>query len=301
VNERDEQLQTALRVDPIITCSSSAGTSWARRRRRRTWRSARSICCGHARCFSRLFASRRDHLYLHPETGDLECIHCCEVNGKHEPECTMLFVFEALARASQRHEPRPATAYDVRQPSKERRAHAAGVDRSSRASGRAASVPMPAQARRRIYTRCQLCSVILGLDDDTARGLCIDCQQRPRPVGSDRTGAASRAGRCGDHAGRARVDVEPADAVGPVQKRPSPQRRNRHQAHAHILPPADLLRILNDRLRADVGSACRSGRSSSSTPKRRRCSKWSARRIGRGSADPAARAQHGVLEHITRR
>lgn len=40
-----------------------------------------------------------DYLYLDPNTRQEQCVHCLEDEGKHDPECTMHFVFEALQKA----------------------------------------------------------------------------------------------------------------------------------------------------------------------------------------------------------
>lgn len=100
---------------------------------------------------------------------------------------------------------------------------------SAPATTKAAIPSMPRSA----WPDCRLCGckLVLGSDDDHRRGLCRDCVTRPE-----------------------------ARRFGPPA--PAPRREPREftaadralikQLHAH-LPAGDLLRILNDRLQADVG------------------------------------------------
>lgn len=95
----------------------------------------------------------------------------------------------------------------------------------------------------RTYTRCKFCTCALGLDDDSAQGVCLDCATRP-DVKRKLAAVASTP-----------AIPRPAAAPEPSQKRPfSPAEKSLIKHMHHILPPADLLRILNDRLVADVGA-----------------------------------------------
>lgn len=103
------------------------------------------------------------------------------------------------------------------------------------------------KASPRVYTRCQLCSVILGLDDDTGRGLCVDCQQRPeaRRLGPDGRPNTPRA-----------ATPTPAAPTKPIDQARAftPAEKSLIKHMHHVLSPVDLLKILNDRLQADLGA-----------------------------------------------
>lgn len=100
----------------------------------------------------------------------------------------------------------------------------------------------------RHYDKCRGCEVVLGLDDDRVNGLCADtCAKRPDV--------------------RRRLAATPLRSTAPPEKAPAPsvvaaaQKRPFSVAEKslirsmhHVLAPADLLRILNDRLQADVGA-----------------------------------------------
>lgn len=93
--------------------------------------------------------------------------------------------------------------------------------------------------------RCQLCTVILtGDDDDYTRRLCVDCLERPeakrltpaRPSG----GAAPR---------------PPARPPAPAARAFTAADRSLIANTHGYLPLPELLRVLNERLHADVGPA----------------------------------------------
>lgn len=88
-----------------------------------------------------------------------------------------------------------------------------------------------AQSSAPVYARCRPCGVLLGPNEDRTHGVCADCVKRPE-------GKRILAGQ---------PKVAPARAFSIAEKSLI---KNMH----HILPPADLLRILNDRLQADVGA-----------------------------------------------
>lgn len=108
----------------------------------------------------------------------------------------------------------------------------------------AVAAPVDASAPK-VYTRCRFCTCALGLDDDSRTGVCLDCATRPDVKRAIAKGASSQAS-----------SAAPAPATPPpAQKRPfSVAEKSLIKNMHHILPPADLLRILNDRLVADVGA-----------------------------------------------
>jgi hypothetical protein len=107
-----------------------------------------------------------------------------------------------------------------------------------------------------IYTRCRVCTCALGLDDDRTRGVCVDCANRPegkrllaRAVAPGVTPTAAPSKTAAPTAPPIAVAAPP-----PAQERPfSPAEKSLIRHMHHVLPPADLLRVLNDRLQADVG------------------------------------------------
>ena len=91
------------------------------------------------------------------------------------------------------------------------------------------------QQTPRVHTRCRLCKIILGLDDDTTRGLCLDCQTRPEAI-----------------AGKARPPAKPASAPPPAPAF-SIAERSLIRSVASFMPTLDLLRVINERRAADLG------------------------------------------------
>lgn len=95
--------------------------------------------------------------------------------------------------------------------------------------------------------RCRLCSVILGLDDDRANRLCLDCLTRPE---------AKRVLGSGRQAATAPSAPKPAGAPpAPPQPRPFTAAEKSLIKHTgSYMPASDLLQILNDRMHADLGA-----------------------------------------------
>lgn len=110
------------------------------------------------------------------------------------------------------------------------------------------------QTAPRHYDKCRGCGVVLGLDDDRVRGICADTCAKRQDVRRRLIEADARDRQQAPSPAKALVPATERSVEHAKQKRPftiaeKSLIRNMH----HVLPPADLLRILNDRLVADVG------------------------------------------------
>lgn len=108
----------------------------------------------------------------------------------------------------------------------------------------AAQAPPIAMAARDALHRCRVCSIVLGLDDDRANRLCLDCATRPE-------GKRLLAG--------AKVAAKPIAAAPAAAARPQPRPftaadKSLIKNMAPYTPELELLRILNDRMHADLGT-----------------------------------------------
>jgi len=99
-------------------------------------------------------------------------------------------------------------------------------------SGAAATIPVSS------WERCRLCKIRLKPDqDDVVTGVCVDCKDRKE---------AKRL--------RVATNGQPPAAAGPPARAFTEPERALIRAMHGYLPAAELLRILNERMTADVGA-----------------------------------------------
>ncbi len=101
----------------------------------------------------------------------------------------------------------------------------------------------------KVHVRCRVCSCALTKHDDYEHGVCESCSDRPE--GKRLLAAAKAPPRPAAAVKAPAPPAPPAPAPAPRAFTPSDKSLIKHTAS--FMPTLDLLRILNDRMRADLG------------------------------------------------